>query len=524
MSAFRIHVEGRSWNRRSFLQLGGALAAWPLLGTQASAFVNRKAGAKSDPFTLGVASGDPAPDGFVLWTRLAPQPLDDGGGMPGENVSVRWEVADDDGFRNVAAHGTAVATPELAHSVHVEVPGLRPDRWYHYRFHAADATSPVGRARTAPRPADVVDRLRFAFASCQHWESGLYTAYEHMAQEDLDLVLHLGDYIYEGATKTNGVRQHNSAEIESLAEYRARHALYKTDAHLQAAHARCPWLVVWDDHEFDNNCAGDISEEAHVSKEDFLRRRAAAYQAYYEHMPLRAAQLPKGPDMQLYRSVGYGTLANFAMLDERQYRTDQPNGDGNKPPSAESDDPRATMLGDVQEKWLYDVLGRSPTRWNVLGQQVMMARADRATGDGVTHSMDQWPGYEANRQRVLRFFAEHPTLNPIVLTGDIHSNWVNDLQVDEKDRRSPTVATEFVGTSISSGGNGKPNDGTPPQMAENPFVRYFSAERGYVSCEVTPERWTSHYRAVPEIARPGGPVETRKTFVVEHGRPGAQEA
>ncbi len=524
MGAFRLHVEGRSWNRRAFLQTAAGSIAWPMLSTAASAFVRRRAVAKNDPFTLGVASGDPTPDGFVLWTRLAPQPLENGGGMQPENIQVRWEVAEDDGFAKVVAHGTAVATPELAHSVHVEVPGLEANRWYHYRFHAGDATSPVGRARTAPRADDIAQKLRFAFASCSHWESGLFTAYQHMAKEELDLVAHLGDYIYEGAAKSGAVRKHNSPEIMTLDDYRNRHALYKTDEHLQAAHQLCPWLVTWDDHEFENNCAGDISEDSAVKPKDFLKRRVGAYQAYYEHMPLRAAQLPKGPNMKLYRRVGFGRLAEFAILDTRQYRSDQPNGDGNKPPSAASDDPRQTLLGKTQENWLYETLDASPAKWNVLTQQVMMARADRATGEAVTHSMDQWPGYEANRQRVLKHFAGKPSLNPVVITGDIHSNWVNDLQVKEQDRKSPVVGTEFVGTSISSGGNGKPNQGTPSQMVENPFVRYWSAERGYVSCEVTPERWTSHYRAVPEIAKPGGAVITRKTFVVENGRPGAQEA
>lgn len=524
MGAYRLHVEGRSWNRRAFLKFGGAAAAWPLLGSPTSAFVRRRVKLTDYPFTLGVASGDPTSDGFVLWTRLAPKPLEDGGGMPQEHVAVSFEIAADEGFKKIVYTGRADASPELAHAVHIYPAGLQPNRWYWYRFHMGDVTSPVGRARTAPAADDPTARLRFAFASCQHYESGLFTAYQHMAREDLDLIAHLGDYIYEYGGKDKLVRKHHGPEIETLEQYRSRHAQYKTDAHLQAAHALCPWLVTWDDHEFDNNCAGDVSEEKDVGRKDYLRRRAAAYQAYYEHMPLRPAQLPQGPHMKLYRSVGFGRLANFAILDTRQYRSDQPNGDGNKPPSAESDDPKQTLLGNRQEKWLYQTLDDSTAKWNVLAQQVMMARADRATGEGVAYSMDQWPGYEANRKRVLKYFASKPDLNPIVLTGDIHSNWVNDLQVDELNGKSPTVGTEFVGTSISSGGNGKPTEGTPPQMAENPFVRFFSAERGYVSCEVTPERWTSHYRAVPEVTQPGGPILTRKTFVVEQGRPGAQEA
>jgi alkaline phosphatase D len=524
MSAFRLNVPARSWNRRQVLKFGASAVAWPMLGAPESAFALSRFATPKNPFTLGVASGNPLPDGFVLWTRLAPDPFAEHGGMPGENVTVRWEVAADDSFKKVVAHGTAVAAPATAHAIHVEVPGLEPDRSYWYRFLAGDATSPVGRARTAPRPGDALERLRFAFASCQHWESGLFTAYQHMAAEDLDLVVHLGDYIYEYEGKEDRVRKHVGPEIESLSDYRTRHAQYKTDEHLQAAHALCPWLVTWDDHEFDNNCAGDISEQTHVKPADFLQRRAYAYQAYYEHMPLRAAQLPRGPHMKLYRHADFGGLVRFAVLDTRQYRTDQPNGDGNKPITPEALDPRATLMGKEQEAWFYATLKNSAARWNVAAQQVMMARADRTVGEKNAFSMDQWPGYEANRQRMLQFFAANPALNPVVLTGDIHSNWVNDLQVDETKRKSPVVATEFVGTSISSGGNAKPMEGTSPMVAENPFVRFHNTERGYVSCEVTPKRWTSHYRVTPEITLPGGPVVTRKTFVVDHGRPGAQEA
>ena len=520
----RLHLSARNWSRRAFLASGASLLAWPVLAPPASAFFRRAAKLKDYPFKLGVASGDPLTDGFVLWTRLAPEPLT-GGGMPEESIEVAWQVATDEKMAHVVAKGTAIAAPDLAHSVHVEVSGLEPARGYFYQFSAAGEASPIGRTRTAPRSEDVPERLRFAFASCQHFESGLFTAYQHMAREDLDLIVHLGDYIYEGPGKPKQVREHIGKECNSLEGYRNRHAQYKTDEHLQAAHALCPWIVTWDDHEFDNNYASDISEEPDVEIADFLARRARAYQAYYEHMPLRQAQFPKGPDMRLYRRVGFGRLAEFAVLDTRQYRSDQPCGDQNKPPCDEVYDPKATLLGDAQEKWLYDTLGASPAKWNVLAQQVMMARVDRTPGEVVAYSMDQWPGYEANRQRVLKYFAERKSLNPVVLTGDIHSNWVNDLQVNAADPKSPVVGTEFVGTSISSGGNGsQTRQGTPQVMAENPFVRFFSGERGYVSCDVTLKAWKSHYRAVEIVTTPGAPVIPRKTFVVEDGRPGAQEA
>jgi len=520
----RQFIPARAWNRRDFLTTGGSLLAWPLLSSTSSAAYRRRVPTKDYPFKLGVASGDPAPDGFVLWTRLAPEPLS-GGGMPQANVEVKWQVASDEQMTKVVAKGTATASPELAHSVHIEVAGLQPARWYWYQFSASGETSPIGRTRTAPALDQLPQRMRFAFASCQHYENGYFTAYEHMAKEDLDLIVHLGDYIYEGKGSTKLVRQHVGPECDSLEEYRTRHAQYRTDELLQAAHAHCPWLVTWDDHEFDNNCAGSISEEAKVDPVKFLKRRARAYQAYYEHMPLRRSQFPKGPDMQLYRRIDFGRLAEFAVLDTRQYRTDQPCGDGNKPPCKEVFNPKATLLGDKQEQWLYAGLKASPARWNVLAQQVMMARVDRAPGEVIAYSMDQWPGYEVNRQRVLKFFADSKVANPIVLTGDIHSNWANDLKVNCDDPKSPVVAAEFVGTSISSGGDGsQTRKDTPGVLAENPFVKFYNSERGYVSCEVTPTKWQTHYRTVEYVTRPGAPLATRASFVVEDGRPGLQNS
>lgn len=513
---------GRGWSRRRFLSASSGLVAWPVLSGPAASLVKAHARLADNPFTLGVASGDPTPDGVVLWTRLAPKPLE-GGGMPRENVAVDWQVARDEAFTKIAASGQAVATPDLGHSVHVEVRGLDPDRWYFYRFRASGELSPVGKTRTTPAADALVQRLRFAFASCQHYETGLYTAWQHAAREDLDLIAHLGDYIYEYGTGTakDLVRKHQGAEIVSLDDYRNRHAQYKTDAHLQAAHALCPWVVTWDDHEFDNNYANDISEERNIIRDRFLARRTAAYQAYYEHLPLRAAQLPKGPDMTLYRAVKYGRLAEFAVLDTRQYRSDQPCGDGNKPACPEVYSESATLLGAAQEKWLYDTLDASHGVWNVLTQQVMMGRVDRKAGDEVAYSMDQWPGYEANRQRVLKYFARHPEKNPVVITGDIHSNWANNLQVDAADERSPIVGTEFVGTSISSGGNGQEGtDAAAKLLSENPFVKFHNQERGYVSCEITPEKWTTHYRTVPFVKQAGAPLVTRQSFEVEAGRPG----
>lgn len=474
----------------------------------------------ADPFALGVASGDPSPDGFVLWTRLAPDPLN-GGGIVGD-VGVRWEVAEDDGFRQVVRSGTATASGDLAHSVHVEVAGLEADRWYWYRFSAGDAVSAAGRARTMPTPESMPDRLSLAFASCQHYETGFYTAYEHMAAEHPDLVFHLGDYIYEGPAQPR-IRAHRGEELASLEDYRNRYALYRTDPDLQIAHAACPWIVTWDDHEVDNNYAADVSEQPEVRREAFLERRAAAYQAYYEHMPLRASQIPSGPSMRLYRKLSCGRLAQFTVLDTRQYRTDQPCGDKTQPPCEGASDPAATLLGDGQRRWLFDALRESSAEWNVIPQQVMMAQVDRTPGDDVRYSMDQWPGYAASRDRLLGFVAESRVRNPVVLTGDIHTNWVNDLLLDFGDPASPVVATEFVGTSISSSGDGGPNtEYAEGVMRDNPFVKLHNAQRGYVSCEVTPDRWTARYRVLDRVSVRGAPRQTLAEFAVEAGRPGAQ--
>jgi len=511
--------------RRAFLAAGASSVLFASRGWSGDEIVVRRPKLGANPFTLGVASGDPAPDGFVIWTRLAPKPLE-GGGMPVDAVAVTWEVAEDEAFQKVVRKGESIALPQLAHSVHVEVEGLSPDRWYWYRFGVGEDTSPVGRSRTM-MPADrVPSEIRFAVASCQHFERGLYTAYQHMAEENLDLVLHLGDYIYEGPGKPGDVRQHvGDHELFSLEDYRNRHAQYKTDEHLQRTHARFPWLVTWDDHEFDNNCANLISEEATVDPATFAARRANAYQAYYEHMPLRRASLPAGPDMKIYRRVRCGQLAEFNVLDTRQYRSNQPNGDGGKPLYGEVFNPRATMLGHRQEDWLYQGLLESPCRWNVLAQQVMMARVDVKPGPEGMFGMDIWSGYDAPRKRLLEFLATRRVPNPVVLTGDIHSNWCNDLLIDFDQPDGPVVGSEFVTTSISSDGDGKPTSSDrEAALKENPFVKFFSAERGYVRCSVTPQQWKTDYQAVEYITRPGAPLVTRASFVIEQGQPGVKPA
>ena len=477
----------------------------------------------TSPFTLGVCSGDPSADGVVLWTRLAIDPLN-GGGMPRQSIEVHWQIAADDRMSRVVRSGTTTASPEWAHTVHVEASGLQPHTWYWYQFRAGGELSPVGRTRTFPREKAAVDRLRFAIASCQHYEAGLYTAYEHMANEDLDLVMHLGDYIYENPGRDGFVRKHVGGELMTVDDYRNRYAQYRGDPALQAVHALFPFLVVWDDHEVDNDYAG-LHQEAGAPVEEFALRRAAAYKAYYEHMPLRRSSTPKGALLQLYRPFTYGTLASISMLDTRQYRTDQPCDQILTAPCAGTVDPRATLLGEPQEKWLMKRLDRSKARWNFLAQQIPIARLDRFAGPERRYSMDKWDGYEHSRARLLKFLGSRKPSNPVVLAGDVHNNWVNDLRQNVDDPTTPIVATEFVGTSISSTGDG--SDMSPlmeAMVAENACVRFANNHRGYVRFDLRAKELRAEFRTVEYVSKPGAPVRTRASFVVEDGVAGAKES
>lgn len=511
-------------SRRLWLAYGAALASLP--STVATGIASTRPRLKDDPFSLGVASGDPDAKGFVIWTRLAPMPFEPYGGMQPEPVEVSWEVAEDEAMSKVVASGKRVAMPQLGHSVHVELKSLKPNRWYWYRFRTGDAESRIGRARTLPRPNAMPEQLRFAFASCQHLEQGHYTAYEQMAKDDLDLVFHLGDYIYEYKGKDNLVRKHIGNEIESLGDYRVRLAQYRSDPLLMEMHRLCPWFVTWDDHEFDNNYANLVSEENGIDPAAFLERRMNSYQAYYEMMPLRSRSVPKGPHLQLYRRASFGRLAEFMVLDTRQYRTDQPNGDRRSPLNENAVAPENSILGSQQRNWLTKSLISSKATWNVLAQQVMMGMVGNTKDDREPeYSMDQWPGYARERMDLVRFLGDRQVPNPVVLTGDIHSNWVNNLRVDDRNPETEVIATEFVGTSISSGGNGVDQpDGIDKLKSDNPCVQFHNRQRGYVRCHVTPGEWKSDYLVVDQVTEPGGIVSTRASFVVENGTPGAKPA
>ena len=510
--------------RREFFQHTGVLVAATLLPRSRSIAQPRF---HADPYTLGVASGYPHARGMTLWTRLAPQPLV-GGGMPPVPVTVAWEVGADEAFHKISAHGTTVAVPEWAHSIHVDVDGLEPARTYWYRFRSGDAVSPSGRTRTAPKADAANGRLRFAFAACQQYEQGYYVAYRHMAREDIDLVVHLGDYIYEATWGRNLVRAHGTGQAYSLNEYRNRYALYKSDSDLQRAHAACPWLVTWDDHEVQNDYANDRSQDLDP-RDAFLARRAAAYQAYYEHMPLPQWARPRGPAMRLHSSAAFGQLVNFFVLDARQYRSHQVcarAGRGGSNVVREEDCPERldaalTMLGGAQEQWLHETLGLSRARWNVIAQTTLMAQADRRSGAGADYWTDGWDGYPRARTRLLDSLVEHRVSNPIVIGGDVHMSAVADLKADFNEPKSPVLGAEFVCPSITS--QGPSVSRVELLLQKNPHIKFANgARRGYTTLDLTSSRCTARIRTVASVTEEDSAIRNLAIYAVEDGTPGAQ--
>ncbi|MDA3625114.1 alkaline phosphatase D family protein [Saccharopolyspora sp. WRP15-2] len=507
-------------SRRAVLLGGAAALGATALGSSALANALSSPGAGlprlADPFTLGVASGDPMPDGVVLWTRLAPKPTaDDGhGGMPDKVVPVQWEVAEDEKFTKIVQSGETDAAPEYAHSVHVELEGLQPGAEYFYRFRAEGEISPVGRTRTTPAP-DALSELTMCFASCAHYGEGYFTAYRRMAEDDPHLILHLGDYQYEYAAKDGDVREVVGPETRTLANYRQRYAQYKTDADLQLAHATAPWVVVFDDHEVQNNWADETPQKP---DDGFLDRRKAAFRAYYENMPLRSTAKPSGIDLQLYRRLQWGSLVNFHMLDTRQYRDDQACGDGWQSGCTEREDPKRSLTGEEQEKWVLDGFQKTTARWDVLGQQVFFSKLDRTPGDGEKYSMDSWDGYVANRDRIATAMADSAVRNGVVLTGDVHRHWAAEIKRTHDDPDSPAVGTEFVTTSVTSGGDGE-GGGNEDVLKENPHVKFYADRRGYVRTKFTEGELRADYRVLAKVTEKDAPAETAKSFVVEDGNP-----
>jgi alkaline phosphatase D len=539
-------------NRRQALT-GAAVAAGALVvagGPSVSA--EPESAQTADPFLLGVASGDPLPDGVMLWTRLVRDP-GVAASMGRRSVLVGWQVAEDERFHRVVREGIAIARPELAHSVHVDVRGLRPGHEYFYRFRttqqlplgslrsrdrasASSRLSPVGRTRTAPSPWASPDTLRLGMVSCQDFQNGYWPAYLGLAAEDVDVVLHLGDYIYEYDPHSRFPDRNHSTpatlgldQLRTLDDYRARHAQYKGDPALRAAHANSAWVPTWDDHEVENNYANLVDEIDDVgpqrqTPEEFAAQRAAAYQAYYEHLPIRVAIRPGSSSVRIYRRFDFGRLARINVLDTRQYRTDQPGGFpgdlGPEPPGAGNT--AGTLTGAEQQHWLDDGLTGSHARWNVIAQQVMMARTrfpNPAQVPPTIVNLDQWDGYQPARTRFLQFLADAKVPNPVVLAGDIHSTWINELRPNFDDPAAPPVAVEFVGTSVSSDfpvAFDAPIKQFNPIL--NPHVKYFDGlKRGYLTCEVSRGTWRTDVRVVDTIDRRDAPTTTAASFVVEAG-------
>jgi len=494
--------------RRRFLQTLGALAVSP--GARAQGY----------PFPLGVASGYPSPSGVTLWTRIT--------GFA-QAAAVTWEVAADESMRSIVRSGTASADPEWAHSVHVDVEGLEPERWYWYRFTAGDSRSPVGRTRTAPRADAPGPRLRFAFASCQHYEQGYFNAYRHIVADEPDLIIFLGDYIYESSWGRDHVRSHASPEPYTLDQYRARYALYRSDPDLQAAHAACPWIVTWDDHEVDNDYADDRPEDG-MEREAFLERRAAAYRAYYEHMPLPPRMRPEGPRMRLHTHLDWGSLARFHILDTRQYRSWQACPRPQRRGGSNTVDvekcprlgvPGRSMLGRAQERWLERSLGESRAAWNLVAQTTPMAQFDTKPGPGRRAWTDGWDGYPAARSRLLENLKG--TSNPVVLGGDVHSFNVNQLKLDFDDPAASVVASEFVGTSITS--QAWSQERLNQYLPDNPHMLLVDSRyRGYTRVDVAAVRLQADLRAMETVQRRDAPCSTLASFIVEDGKPGPLRA
>lgn len=497
---------------------------------------------QSNPFALGVASGSPTHESVVLWTRLVESSLDS------RPVAVRWEVADDDNFSRIVQFGQHLAVPELAHSVHVDVQSLQPDRWYFYRFMVGDVISAVGKTRTFPKAGAVANKLRIAYASCQRWESGYFSAYKHMQAEKLDAVLFLGDYIYEYPGQLGSLRypkvNSNIGFVISLDDYRSRYAQYKSEQDLQNMHAACPWLMTWDDHEVQNdyaNLQAGYSTMADIfsNPKIFAQRRAAAYQAYYEHMPIRASSLTqglaglfKGSEMRIFNRVDFGNLATFYVLDSRQYRDAQVCNAAGSAVSGQVDpascnswlDPQRTLLGSYQEAWLrneFDKSTYSAGVWNVLGQQSLFGQRDNKPGEGQFFWNDGWDGYSAARKRMSDALQKYAVKNVVFLGGDVHENWVGYVKSDYAQTpaalASAAIGVEFCGTSISSPSSSGAAR-TAARLAKNPhFVFADAANRGYGVVEFTPQQLTTTLRVVDDVKQKNTKITTLAQFVVPNG-------
>ena len=527
-------------DRRRFLSLGTAGVAIAAGGrwSPAAAAASSADRGRESLFGLGVASGEPAVDGFVLWTRLVRDVLAPDGGMGVAPVPVHWQVGSDERCGRVVARGTFIATLDDAHSVHAVVAGLRPGRPYWYRFRAGNGVSAIGRARTLPAWHER-GRLRLITAADASYSESLFPAYEAVAaEEDLDVVVFLGDYIYDDDPSLRGktvLRRDTTPEgppfdqLTTLTDYRRRHAVYKTDPLLQAAHAAAPWIAVPDDHEVEDNYAGlddveDRDKPTHSDRDAFARQRAAAYKAYWEHLPFRPEARPVGASMRLHRSFTFGRLAALHMLDTRQFRQHPALFvPGNYGPEVLGRTNPGTMLGAEQEAWLTaSVAATRSSRWQLLGQQVAMMQARLINPAGANpptlFAYDQWDGFGPARTRLLSGLAAAGLEHLVVLTGDVHAAAAGDLRVDFDAPDSPIVGSELITTAISTGTMGDANyavlSASNPRF--NPHVRYLDRFNGYLRITIEPELLLAEYRQVASITERSSPVTTRSTLVIDH--------
>jgi alkaline phosphatase D len=477
----------------------------------------RSARAQSQPiFRLGVASGNPKPDSVVLWTRLI---LD----LSSTAVPVRWELSEDEHFKNIVAAGIEWAHSADGFSIHAEPRGLDPGRWYWYRFKALSEQSAVGRTRTAPA-SGVRATLRLAMASCQRFDTGYYAAWRAVVRHTPDLVVFLGDYIYEYATRESAVRA-VGPRVETLEDFRDRYAAHRSDPALQAAHAAAPWLVIWDDHEVDNDYAGLTGQQLQT---DFATLRANAYQAWWENMPVPKAWRPASGSMRIHQRVDWGRLARIHLLDGRQYRDQQVCPKTGRAGSnsvtieqcPELVAPERSLLGLEQERWLDEGWDFERT-WNIVAQTTLMARAVSGPAGAQRFWTDGWDGYGAARSRLLDSIAERRVPGPIVLSGDVHAHVVANLKSNFLESQSRVVATELCCTSISS--MGPPQARVEETLAANPHLLYARADRrGYIAVDLDTRRARAELVTVDNALEPDSASDVAKRFVIEASHPGAQ--
>ena len=510
----------RDWGRAA---LGLALAPWSLSAQQAlgsPADAQRPLRWQNDPFALGVASGQPRADSVVLWTRLLVQDADSAhkaGPLP-----VLCEVFADEALRKRVGQWTTMTSAQRGMSVHLEAKGLQPARHYWYRFTCGSATSPVGRTRTTPAAQDKVASLRMVLASCQHFEQGVFTAHREIAQQDLDLVLFVGDYIYESSNPRYMVRAHLGGVPQTLDEYRARHAQYKGDADLRASHAAHPWVMTWDDHEVVNDYAND-RDPKFTDPQVFLRRRAAAYQAYFEHMPVRVGPDATTPaNMRIHDRMAWGQLADIWTLDNRQYRSyhacpDPLKGGGRVVMGCnELADAQRSMLGLDQERWLKQGLNNSQAAWKVVAQGTQMSSTGLATPMGRSAFTDGWDGYPLARERFLQNITDAKLQDVLVLGGDVHMNVAANLRVQPNDDKSPIVASELVTTSITSRGMGETL--ASQIRSNNPDIAHLRPdERGFTWVQITPEGVQSAFKTTANPVQQASAFSTQAQFAVQRG-------